>query len=61
LISVEELNEMIAYLERHDYAGNYYLQFFRNNVETLAELPYSIKINATGIKACPTIDVVFRD
>jgi pyruvate formate lyase activating enzyme len=61
LIAVEELNEMIAYLERHHYTGNYYVQFFRNNVETLAELPYSVKINATGIKACPTIDVVFRD
>jgi pyruvate formate lyase activating enzyme len=61
LISPDELNEMIAYLEAHHYLGNYYLQQFRNNVETLVDLPSSIKIKAKQIKTYPNINVVFRD
>lgn len=61
LITIDEFNEMVVYLERHHYLGNYYLQFFKNNVETLAELPFSHKINEAQVKACPTIQLVFRD
>ena len=61
LIAEEELHEMIAYLERQHYVGNYYIQFFRNNVATLVELPSSIKIKTKQIKASPNINVVFRD
>jgi len=61
LITIDDFNEMVAYLESHHYKGNYYLQLFRNNAETLAELPSSLKIKATQVITCPTIDVVIRD
>ncbi len=61
LISVEELHEMIAYLDTQHYSGNYYLQHFRNDVETLADLPPSIKIKTNQIKTYPNINVVIRD
>jgi len=61
LISIDDFNEMIAYLEIQQYSGNYYLQSFRNNVETLTALPFSIKINVKQIKASQNTTVVFRD
>ncbi|WP_162127930.1 anaerobic ribonucleoside-triphosphate reductase activating protein [Flavobacterium phycosphaerae] len=61
LLSITELNEMIGYLKTHHYSGNYYLQFFRNNTETLVPLPASVKIKAAQLNAGPTINVVFRD
>ncbi|TBX67013.1 anaerobic ribonucleoside-triphosphate reductase activating protein [Flavobacterium silvisoli] len=61
LISNEELSEMMAYLEANHYTGTYYLQFFRNNVETLAPLPASLKIKAEQIKTNAAFNVVFRD
>ena len=41
LISDVELNEMIHFLEYKEYKGNYYIQYFKNNVETIEKLPYS--------------------
>lgn len=41
LIAQEELNEMIEYLKYNEYTGTYYLQHFRNNVETIGQLPDS--------------------
>lgn len=61
LITLKTLHEMIAYLETQQYSGNYYLQFFRNNVATLSELLASVKINATQLKTSPNINVVFRE
>jgi len=61
LISIEELQEMMVYLETNQYSGNYYLQFFRNNVQTLVDLPSSVKIKAAQLNTPPYINVVFRD
>jgi len=61
LISIEELQEMMVYLETNKYSGNYYLQFFRNNVQTLVDLPSSVKIKAAQLNTPPYINVVFRD
>jgi len=61
LISIEELQEMMVYLETNQYSGNYYLQFFRNNVQTLVDLPSSVKIKAAQLNTPPNINVVFRD
>ena len=41
LISDAELNEMIHFLEYKKYKRNYYIQYFKNNVETIEKLPYS--------------------
>jgi pyruvate formate lyase activating enzyme len=41
LIATEELNEMIDYLKYNQYTGTYYIQYFRNDVDTLEKLPNS--------------------
>ncbi len=41
LLAQEELKEMIDYLKFNEYTGTYYIQYFRNNVETIAKLPDS--------------------
>lgn len=41
LISKEQLQQMISFLEEKNYQNTYYLQAFRNNVETISELPLS--------------------
>jgi pyruvate formate lyase activating enzyme len=42
LLSEDDLKEMIQFLERKNYVGTYYIQYFKNNVATLAELEQSI-------------------
>lgn len=61
LISDVELNEMIHFLEYKEYKGNYYIQYFKNNVETLGNLSSSLKINSSKIENSPNIRVVFRN
>ncbi len=61
LISDVELNEMIHFLEYKEYKGNYYIQYFKNNVETLGNLSSSLKINSSRIENLPNIKVVFRN
>ena len=61
LISDVELNEMIHFLEYKEYKGNYYIQYFKNNVETLGNLSSSLKINSSRIENSPKIRVVFRN
>ncbi|MEK8179165.1 anaerobic ribonucleoside-triphosphate reductase activating protein [Flavobacterium buctense] len=41
LIAAEELNDMIDYLKYNQYTGTYYIQYFRNDVDTLGKLPNS--------------------
>lgn len=41
LLSEEDLREMVGFLESKNYAGNYYIQYFKNNVETLSKLDRS--------------------
>ena len=51
---------MIAFLETHKYQGNYYIQHFRNDTETLGHLRYS-KINIVEKNLSTNkINVVFR-
>ena len=47
LISNDDLNEMSNYLESKKYLGNYYIQSFKNNVETIGKLPASLRIKET--------------
>jgi len=41
LLSLEDLQEMISYLENKKYVGTYYLQSALNDVRTLVDLPRS--------------------
>ncbi len=41
LLSEVDLVKMICFLETKNYSGNYYIQYFKNNVETLSKLEYS--------------------
>ncbi len=42
LIQTEDLKNMIQFLENKGYTNEYYLQPFRNNIETISPLSYSI-------------------
>lgn len=41
LITEDDLKEMVAFLDSKNYSGNYYIQYFKNNVETLSKLERS--------------------
>jgi pyruvate formate lyase activating enzyme len=43
LISEKEMRLMISYLETNKYNGNYYLQYFVNEVTTIEKLGYSFR------------------
>ncbi len=44
LIPEKDIQQMIVYLEKKNYSGNYYLQYFINGVKTLENLGHSLKI-----------------
>lgn len=61
LLTEEDLMEMVCYLEEKEYVGNYYIQYFKNNVETLSKLERSNnKIDCTKFST-PTIKIVLRE
>lgn len=60
LISVEEINEMIAYLTTNHYTGNYYIQHFRNDSVTLGYLDNSRKNISAKNLSTEKLNVVFR-
>ena len=41
LLAKEEVKDMIDYLKLNEYTGTYYIQHFKNNVETIGKLPNS--------------------
>ncbi len=43
LLTEENLKEMIAFLESRNYVGNYYIQYFVNDVTTIEKLGYSFR------------------
>lgn len=61
LLSEEDLQEMVCFLESKHYAGNYYIQYFKNNVETLSKLePSYNRINCEKLST-PTIKIILRE
>lgn len=60
LISVAEINEMIAYLTTNHYTGNYYIQHFRNDSVTLGDLDNSRKNISAKNLSTEKLNVVFR-
>ena len=60
LLAKEELNEMIEYLKYNEYTGTYYIQHFRNNVETIGKLPDSRHRLENELPADSAVKIVFR-
>lgn len=61
LIDKNDFLKMIDYLEQIGYEGNYYIQHFINDVNTLAPLGYSHKQLKTKDFSTSKIQVIFRD
>jgi pyruvate formate lyase activating enzyme len=61
LLNDEDLKDMVNFLESKNYIGNYYVQYFRKNVNTLSKLSHSInKIDCKKLST-PTIKIILRD
>ncbi|WP_235892928.1 anaerobic ribonucleoside-triphosphate reductase activating protein [Flavobacterium franklandianum] len=61
LLLEDDLETMIQFLQNKNYSGNYYIQYFKNNVETLSKLERSNnKIDCEKLST-PTIKVVLRE
>ena len=60
LLDEGDIKKMIVFLERHHYVGNYYIQHFRNDTETLGDVSYSEKNILEKNLTTSTINVVFR-
>jgi len=60
LLSKKDIWEMINYLEKHDYTGNYYIQHFVNEVTTIENLGYSNKEIQKEKLSTSKINVCFR-
>lgn len=61
LISKEKLIAMISYLHSMEYRGSYYIQSYKNNVETLGNLPFSEKIEAVKLQSELNFNIIFRN
>ena len=61
LLLKDDLTTMIQFLESKNYAGNYYIQYFKNNVETLSKLERSNnKIDCEKLST-RTIQIILRE
>lgn len=61
LLTEEDLSSMIQFLEAKNYVGNYYIQYFKNNVNTLTKLNHSNnKIDCKKLST-PTIKIILRE
>ncbi|MNK18088.1 Pyruvate formate-lyase 1-activating enzyme [compost metagenome] len=60
LISHADFDRMVDYLERMKYVGIYYVQYFTNNVPTLAQLGFSNRQLKNNYQSRPNINVFFR-
>jgi pyruvate formate lyase activating enzyme len=60
LINENQLRTMVDYLERNNYEGDYYIQFFVNDVPTLEKLGYSFRELENIIFSTTKIKVHFR-
>jgi len=60
LLSEKDLEEMVRFLKSKKYIGNYFIQYFKNSVETLSKLERSNnKIDYQKLST-PTINIVLR-
>lgn len=61
LISKSQFLKMIQYLEDKNYKGNYYVQYFMNNVPTIGSLGNSVKTLQSENFSTSKIKVIFRE
>ena len=61
LLTEDDLKEMVAFLESKNYSGNYYIQYFKNNVETLSKLERSNNNIDFEKLSTPSIKIVLRE
>ena len=61
LLTEEDLIEMIRFLEFKNYVGNYYIQYFKNNVETLSKLGHSNNRIDCEKLSTPTVKIILRE
>ena len=61
LLTEEDLREMVGFLESKNYLGNYYIQYFKNNVETLSKLERSTNRIDCEKLSTPTIKIILRE
>ena len=60
LLDENDIKSMIRFLEVHNYKGNYYIQYFRNDTETIEKLNWSLRNLTSDILSTESIKVVFR-
>jgi pyruvate formate lyase activating enzyme len=61
LFSNDDLATMIQFLESKNYSGNYYIQYFRNDVETLSKLERSNNKIDCGKLSTNSIQIILRE
>jgi pyruvate formate lyase activating enzyme len=61
LLTEENLIEMIRFLEFKNYVGKYYIQYFKNNVETLSKLGHSNNRIDCEKLSTPTVKIILRE
>ncbi|WP_317173122.1 anaerobic ribonucleoside-triphosphate reductase activating protein [Flavobacterium soyangense] len=61
LLAEEDLREMVHFLENKNFAGNYYIQYFKNNVETLSKLERSNNRIDCEKLSTQTIKIILRE
>jgi len=60
LLNKNDIKAIIAILEAYNYNGNYYIQYFRNNTETIGKLNWSLQNLNSDYLSTKKIKVVFR-
>jgi pyruvate formate lyase activating enzyme len=61
LLTEQDLASMVLYLEKKKYVGNYYIQYFRNDVDTLSKLERSNNRIDCAKLSTPTIKIILRE
>jgi len=61
LISDKKWDEMLLYLNSKNYTGNYYIQSFKNNVETLGDLTNSNEIKEKAKSNSLRFNIFYRN
>lgn len=61
LLSEGDLEKMVGFLNSRNYVGNYYIQYFKNNMETLSKLERSTNRIDYEKLSTPTIKIILRE
>ncbi|MBS1645847.1 MAG: anaerobic ribonucleoside-triphosphate reductase activating protein [Bacteroidetes bacterium] len=61
LLQIEDIQEMVNILQRYEYKGTYYLQYYRNNSNTLGNMRNSKNKYIDLLQIQTKIPIVFRN